>query len=54
LIAGGAAYTVGAVIFALERPNPRPGFGHHEIWHLLVLLGSGCHFGFVLFHVAMA
>jgi hemolysin III len=54
LIAGGIAYTVGAVIFALERPNPRPGFGHHEIWHLLVLLGSGCHFGFVLFHVAMA
>jgi hemolysin III len=54
LIAGGVAYTIGAVIFALERPNPRPGFGHHEIWHLLVLLGSGCHFGFVLFHVAMA
>jgi len=54
LIAGGVAYTIGAVIFALERPNLRPGFGHHEIWHLLVLLGSGCHFGFVLFHVARA
>ena len=54
LIAGGLAYTVGAVIFALGRPNPRPWFGHHEIWHLLVLLGSGCHFGFVLLHVAMA
>jgi hemolysin III len=54
LVAGGLAYTTGAVIFALERPNPRPGFGHHEIWHLLVLLGSGCHFGFVLFHVALA
>jgi len=53
LIAGGLAYTVGAVIFALERPNPRPWFGHHEIWHLLVLLGSGCHFGFVLLHVAV-
>lgn len=53
LVAGGLAYTVGAVIFASGRPNPRPGFGHHEIWHLLVLIGSGCHFGFVLFHVAM-
>lgn len=53
LVAGGLAYTVGAVIFAVGRPNPRPGFGHHEIWHLLVLIGSGCHFGFVLFHVAM-
>ena len=55
LLAGGVAYTVGAVIFAMERPNPMPGvFGHHEIWHLLVLAGSGCHFAFMLFHVAAA
>ena len=54
LVAGGAAYTVGAIIFAVQRPNPFPGFGHHEIWHLLVLLGSGCHFAFILFHVALA
>jgi hemolysin III len=55
LLAGGLAYTVGAVIFAMERPNPVPGvFGHHEIWHLLVLAGSGCHFAFMLFHVAAA
>ena len=37
---------------ASQSPSRR--FGHHEIWHLLVLLGSGCHFGFVLLHVAMA
>jgi hemolysin III len=55
LVAGGVAYTVGAVIFARERPDPFPGkFGHHEIWHLLVLAGSGCHFAFMLFHVAGA
>jgi len=53
LIAGGAAYTVGAVIYSRQRPDPFPGrFGHHEIWHLLVLVGSGCHFAFVLLHVA--
>jgi hemolysin III len=53
LVAGGLAYTVGAVIFTRERPDPFPGrFGHHEIWHLLVLTGSGCHFAFMLFHVA--
>ncbi len=52
LVAGGVAYTVGAIIFARGRPNPYPGrFGHHEIWHLLVLVGSACHFGFMLFHV---
>jgi len=53
LVAGGLAYMVGAVIFARKRPNPFPGrFGHHEIWHLLVLAGSGCHFAFMLLHVA--
>ncbi len=55
LLAGGVAYTVGAIIFAARRPDPLPGvFGHHEIWHLLVLVGSGCHFAFMLFHVALA
>jgi hemolysin III len=53
LIAGGMAYTVGAVIYARERPDPFPGlFGHHEIWHLLVLTGSACHFAFMVYHVA--
>jgi hemolysin III len=55
LVAGGVAYTIGAIIFSRERPNPFPGvFGHHEIWHLLVLVGSGCHFAFMVFHVAAA
>jgi hemolysin III len=55
LAGGGIAYTAGAVIFARQRPDPFPGiFGHHEIWHLLVLVGSGCHFAFMLFHVAPA
>ncbi len=54
LVAGGIAYTAGAIIFARERPDPFPGIlGHHEIWHLLVLVGSGCHFGFMLRYVAI-
>ncbi len=49
LLVGGLAYTVGAVVFALERPNPWPRhFGHHEIWHLFVLAGAGAHYLFVL------
>jgi hemolysin III len=52
LIAGGAAYTAGAVIYARQRPDPYPGrFGHHEIWHLLVMAGSACHFAFMVYHV---
>ena len=52
LVAGGMAYTVGAVIYSRRRPDPFPGrFGHHEIWHLLVMAGSACHFAFMVYHV---
>ncbi len=53
IVAGGVAYTVGAIIYSCERPNPLPGrFGHHGLWHLLVLTGSACHFAFMVLHVA--
>jgi hemolysin III len=52
LVAGGAAYTVGAVIYSMQRPDPFPDrVGHHGIWHLLVLAGSACHFAFMVYHV---
>ncbi|HEX2250491.1 MAG TPA: hemolysin III family protein [Gemmatimonadales bacterium] len=52
LVAGGIAYTVGAVIYSSRKPDPFPGrFGHHEIWHLLVLIGSACHFAFMVYYV---
>lgn len=42
---GGLFYTVGAVIYAIKKPDPFPKiFGFHEIWHIFVLLGSFCHF----------
>jgi hemolysin III len=45
LIAGGAMYVGGNVIFSIEKPNPVPGkFGFHEIWHLCVLAGAFFHF----------
>jgi hemolysin III len=44
VLAGAAAYMLGMVVFALERPRLRPGvFGSHALWHLLVLAGSACH-----------
>ena len=44
LAAGGVVYSVGATIYALNRPTIRRGiFEAHELWHLFVLAGSGCH-----------
>ncbi|MER7460371.1 hemolysin III family protein [Micromonospora sp. NPDC126480] len=44
LIAGGAVYSVGAVFYALRRPNPWPTvFGHHEFFHACTLVAAICH-----------
>ena len=52
LALGGLLYTGGAVVFALERPNPIPGrFGFHEIWHVFVVLGAAAHYFLMLHHV---
>ncbi len=48
LVAGGAFYSVGAVIYALKRPNWFKHFGYHELWHLFVLAGSISHFVMVV------
>lgn len=45
LFAGGAAYTVGAVVYALRRPDPVPGvFGYHEVFHACTVVGAALHF----------
>lgn len=49
LLAGGIAYTVGAVIYGLKKPNLAflKSFGFHEIFHVLVMIGSGIHILFM-------
>jgi len=43
--AGGALYTIGAVIYGARRPDPFPRtFGFHEIFHLLVIAAAACHY----------
>jgi len=45
ILIGGLCYTVGAVIYALKKPNPIAGvFGFHEIFHTLTVLAFLCHF----------
>ncbi|TAL36813.1 MAG: hemolysin III family protein [Spirochaetes bacterium] len=52
LALGGAAYTSGAIIYAIERPRLLPGvFSFHELFHVLILLGGFFHF--LLVYVAM-
>ena len=49
MVGGGLCYTVGAILFWLQRPALRPQvFGYHELWHVLVVLGSLCHYGLIL------
>jgi hemolysin III len=53
LLAGGVLYTVGALIYAVRRPDPFPDvFGFHEVFHLFVLAGSVVHFAFMMRYVA--
>lgn len=48
LASGGAAYTVGALVLMMKRPDPRPSiFGYHEIWHSCTVAASACHFAMV-------
>jgi hemolysin III len=48
LLAGGVAYTAGAVVYATRRPDPFPRvFGYHEVFHALVIVAAVCHYAAV-------
>jgi hemolysin III len=55
LVAGGVAYTLGAIVYALRRPDPLPRvFGFHEVFHALTLLGAFLHLVAIASIVRMA
>ena len=48
LAAGGLLYTVGAVVYAVQRPDPVPAvFGYHELFHALVIGAAACQYAAV-------
>ena len=50
--AGGVLYTVGAVIYALRRPDPAPKvFGYHEVFHALVIAAAALQYAVIAFYV---
>ena len=52
IVAGGALYTTGAVVWQLRRPDPAPTvFGYHEIFHLLVIVAAALQYAAVAFYV---
>jgi len=45
LVAGGLAYSFGALVYARKRPNPVPGvFGYHEVFHACTIVGAVLHY----------
>jgi hemolysin III len=52
---GGVLYTVGAVVYAIERPNPVPAvLGYHEIFHILVIAAAALQYAVIAFWIVPA
>jgi hemolysin III len=55
MVAGGAVYTVGAILYIVKWPRLWPGvFGFHENWHLFVIGGAACHYVLYLVYLTSA
>ncbi len=46
LVAGGLIYTLGAAVFLAQHIR-----FHHALWHVMVLVGSACHYWLVVSYV---
>jgi hemolysin III len=45
MVLGGLLYTFGALVLALNKPNPWPAtFGYHEVWHAMTIAAALCHY----------
>jgi hemolysin III len=55
LVAGGLAYTAGAIVYARRRPDPAPAvFGYHELFHALTIVGVACQYVAIAFFIVRA
>lgn len=52
LLGGGIFYTVGGIIYTIQKPNFFYYFGYHELWHTIVLIAASMHFLSIYFYVA--
>jgi hemolysin III len=48
LVVGGLVYSLGALVYAVRRPDPVPAvFGYHEVFHTLVVVAATAHYAAV-------
>lgn len=48
LFTGGAAFTLGGLIYAIKKPRLVPGiFGFHELFHVMILIGGVLHYAMI-------
>lgn len=50
---GGISYTIGAVVYIIEKPNWFKTFGFHELFHIFVMIGSAFHFVAVFVYILL-
>ena len=51
--AGGILYTLGALVYAVRRPDFSPAiFGYHELFHVLTVLAASCQFAAIALLIA--
>jgi hemolysin III len=52
VLVGGLFYTVGGIVYALKRPDPRPAvLGYHELFHLCTIAAAACQYAAIAFFV---
>jgi hemolysin III len=52
IVGGGLAHTLGAVVYAMKRPDPGPTvFGYHEVFQLMTVIGAALHLATIAFVV---
>jgi len=52
VVIGGVAYSLGAITYALKRPDPVPSvIGYHELFHAWTLVAAGCQYAAIAFYV---
>jgi hemolysin III len=52
---GGVLYTLGAVVYAVRRPDPVPSvFGYHEVFHTLVIAAAALQCAVIAFWILPA